>query len=112
MIDPPLEPEVMASVNTIKALIRSRCLATMLDPTNVIHVVLEGYIYVLGNPAISELLGVDAVTNALVWGERPNLHWESTPGGVRLRIVRPDLLFRLDLDGSNIVDGDCQWPRW
>lgn len=112
MIDPPLEPEVMRAVAIIKAVIRARCLATMLDPTNVIHVVLGSYIYVLGNPAISELVGVND-GGELLWGERPNLHWEPTPGGVRLRIVRPDLLFRLDLDGSNIVDGgQWAWPQW
>ena len=110
MIDPPLSAEVMRVIAIVKAIIRARCLATMLDPSNVVHVVLEGYIYVLGNPLISDLLGVDD-EGELVWGQRPNLHWTPAPGGARLRVLRPDLLFRLDLDGSNIVDGGNLWPQ-
>ena len=105
MIDPPLDAKVMVLVTQIKAKLAYRCRSTYLVASNIVHTVHGPHIYVLANPMIPYLVGVDEQGEP-VFGERPNLYLEFTPGGVRLNILRYDLLFRLDLDGSNIIDGE------
>lgn len=105
MINPPLPVELMALVNHIKETLRQRCRATYLEPTNVIHLVHGRHVYVLANPAIPMLVGVDE-QGELVFGEQPNIWFEYIPWGEpRLRVLRSDLLFRVNLDGSDLQDG-------